>query len=158
MKVVSNSSCLIILERLVQLDILEKLYTKIVIPTAVKNEVFEGKEIPNWIEVVEITQPIAPIILEKTLGMGESEAISLSLELNADLLIVDDLAARKVAHELEIKVTGVIGILLLAKKMGYVQEIKYFLNEMLKHDFRISKIIYEEALKLAKEAGEKENT
>ena len=84
--------------------------------------------------------------------MGESEAISLSLELNADLLIIDDLAARKVAHELEIMVTGVIEILLLAKKMGHVQEIKYFLDEMIEHDFRISKIIYEEALKIAKEA------
>lgn len=52
-----------------------------------------------------------------------------------------------------------VGILLLAKNMGYVKEIKYFLDEMIGHDFRISKTIYNEVLKLAKEIGDgdKEN-
>lgn len=157
MTIVSNSSCLIILDKLGKLDILEKLYTKIVIPTAVKNEVFKYKEKPNWIEVVEITQPVVPKILEKSLGSGESEAISLCLELNADMLIIDDLPARRIAHELGIKITGVIGILLMAKKEGLISKINNLLDEMLKHDFRISKFIYDETLKLARETGDKEN-
>jgi predicted nucleic acid-binding protein len=149
--IVSNSSCLIILDKLGKLEILERLYTTITIPKAVKDEVFKGKTAPDLIEVVEIRQPIASRILEKTLGDGESEAIGLSLELNADLLIIDDLAARKVAKELGIKITGVIGILLEAKKMGFIQDIKDLLDEMIKHDFRISKTVCDETLKIAKE-------
>ena len=149
--IVSNSSCLIILDKLGKLELLERLYTKVIIPVAVKSEVFKSKIKPYWIEVVEINQPIAPKILKKTLGNGESEAISLSLELNADLLIIDDLAARKVAQELGIKITGVVGILLTAKKIGLIQEIKSLLDNMLKHGFRISKAVYTGAIELAKE-------
>ncbi|HAS17965.1 MAG TPA: DUF3368 domain-containing protein [Nitrospiraceae bacterium] len=149
--IVSNSSCLIVLDKLGKLELLERLYTKITIPKAVKDEVFKGKSIPGWIGVVNIKQPIAPRILERNLGYGESEAISLSLELNTDLLIVDDLAARKVAVELGINITGVIGILLEAKKKGLVQNLKYYLDKMQKHDFRISKAAYDLALELAKE-------
>lgn len=149
--IVSNSSCLIILDKLGKLELLEELYTKVVIPASVKNEVFKSKVKPYWIEVAEINQPIAPRILKKTLGAGESEAISLSLELNADLLIIDDLGARKVAQELGIKITGVVGILLTAKKMSLIPEIKGLLDDMLKHGFRISKTVYDEALKLAHE-------
>ena len=149
--IVSNSSCLIILDKLGKLEVLKKLYTKITIPKAVKNEVFKSKTIPEWIEVIDIKQPIAPRILEKTLGGGESEAIALSLEVNADLLIVDDFAARKLAQELGIIITGVIGILLEAKKRKLIPEVKSFLDKMRKYDFRISKGVYEESLKLAKE-------
>ncbi|MBI5192401.1 MAG: DUF3368 domain-containing protein [Nitrospirae bacterium] len=149
--IVSNSSCLIILDKLGKLALLEKLYTTISIPLAVMNEVFKNKSVPNWIKVVEIKQPIAPRILEKNLGIGESEAIGLSLELYADLLILDDLAARKVAGELGINITGVIGILLEAKEKGLIQNLKEYLDKMLKHDFRISKATYDLAIELAKE-------
>lgn len=149
--IVSNSSCLIILDKLGKLVLLERLYTKITIPGAVKGEVFRDKPIPGWIKVVEIKQPIAPRILEKNLGNGESEAIGLSLELNADLLIIDDLAARKVAGQLGISITGVIGILLEAKKKGMIHNLKEYLDKMQKHDFRISKTTYDLALELAKE-------
>lgn len=150
--IVSNSSCLIILERLGKLELLQRLYTKIIIPTAVKKEVFRSKPKPEWIELVEIKQPVAPRVLEKNLGMGESEAISLYLELNADLLIIDDLAARKVATELGIRFTGVVGILLEAKKRGLIRNIKNLLDEMLKHDFRISKSVYDLVLEMQHES------
>jgi predicted nucleic acid-binding protein len=86
------------------------MYGKITIPGSVKKEVFKRKKAPDWIDVVEISQPVAYEILEKTLGQGESEAITLCLEAKADLLILDDLAARKTAQRLGIKVAGVIGI------------------------------------------------
>ena len=149
--IVSNSSCLIILNRLGKLDLLQKMYAKIAIPNAVKKEVFKRKKVPDWIDVVEITQPVAHEILEKTLGQGESEAITLSLETKADLLIVDDLAARKTAQRLGIKVTGVVGIFLEAKRLGLLPRIKDFLDQMMSLDFRISKAVYDDALELANE-------
>ena len=66
--IVSNSSCLIILDKLGKLELLERLYTKVIIPVAVKNEVFKSRIKPYWIEVVGINQPIAPKILE---NLGE---------------------------------------------------------------------------------------
>jgi hypothetical protein len=149
--IVSNSSCLIILDRLGKIDLLRKIYGKIAIPGAVKREAFKTREVPSWVEVVEITQPLASEILERTLGKGESEAITLSLEVKADLLIVDDLAARKTAEAMGIRITGVIGILLEAKRLGFVHEIKELLDKMLDLDFRVSKIVYDNALKLARE-------
>jgi predicted nucleic acid-binding protein len=137
--IVSNSSCLIILNRLGKLELLQKIYGKIAIPPAVKKEVFRRKQVPDWVNVLEIRQPLAHEILEKTLGQGESEAITLCLEAKADLLIVDDLAARKTAQRLGLKVTGVVGILLEAKRLGLLSQIKDVLDKMMSLDFRISK-------------------
>ncbi|MEW6187885.1 MAG: DUF3368 domain-containing protein [Thermodesulfobacteriota bacterium] len=152
--IISNSSCLIILDKLGSLDLLQKLYSIITIPKAVKKEVFKSKPIPDRFNIVEITQPAAYRILEKNLGHGESEAITLSIELNADLLILDDLAARKIAHKLGIKITGVIGVLLEAKKAGLIEGLKPYLDDLLKEGFRVSKSVYEESLNLAGEKGE----
>lgn len=149
--IISNSSCLIILDKLGSLDLLRKLYSKITIPMAVRKEVFRSRPVPVWINVIEITQPAAYRILEKNLGPGESEAITLSIELNADMLILDDSAARKTAQKMGIKITGVIGVLLEAKKAGFVKELKPFLDAMLKEGFRVSKPVYEESLDLAGE-------
>lgn len=149
--IVSNSSCLIILMRLEKLELLQNMYGRITIPGSVKNEVFKRKKVPDWIDVAKITQPVAYEILEKTLGKGESEAITLCLEAKADLLIVDDLAARKTAQRLGIKVAGVIGILLEAKRLGLLPHIKSLLDQMMSLDFRISKTVYDDALELANE-------
>lgn len=149
--IVSNSSCLIVLGKLRKLDLLQKMYGRITIPGAVKREVFKSKPAPKWIEVVEITQPIAHRILVKDLGDGESETIILGLELNADLLIVDDLAARRLSQSLGLKRTGTIGILLEAKRHGLIQEIRPILDEMLRRDFRVSRAVYDNALELAHE-------
>lgn len=150
--IVSNSSCLIVLEKLGKLDILQKLYGMIVIPPAVVDEVFRSTHKPDWIAVVKGKQPLASMILEKSLGDGESEAIALSLELKAKLLIIDDLAARKLATELNLKFTGVVGILLQAKDRGLISEVRVYLDQMLKHDFRISRTVYDDALALAGES------
>lgn len=149
--IVSNSSCLIVLEKLGELDILQRLYGKIVIPPAVVDEVFRSTHKPDWMVVVKVKQPLASMILEKSIGDGESEAIALSLELKAELLIIDDLAARKLATELNLKYTGVVGVLLLAKGRGLISEVRTYLDQMLKHDFRISRTVYDDALELAGE-------
>ena len=149
--IVSNSSCLIVLGKLRKLDILQKMYGRIAIPGAVKREVFKSRPAPNWIEVIEITEPVAHRILEKTLGDGENEAIILGLELDAELLIVDDLAARRLAQSLGLRMTGTIGILLEAKRYGLIQEIRPVLDEMLRWNFRVSKTLYDNALELAHE-------
>jgi predicted nucleic acid-binding protein len=67
------------------------------------------------------------------------------------LLVVDDLAARKTAQKMGLRVTGVIGVLLEAKRLGFLPVVKDLLDEMMELDFRISKTVYDDALKLANE-------
>jgi uncharacterized protein len=122
MLVVCDSSPIIALSRINKLTILNSLYKKILIPLAVKEEVLcdPFKRINlnkvSWIEVRSLKHPLSAKILSANLGKGESEALGLTLELNANLLIIDDLAARNMADFLEITYTGTLGILLKAKK------------------------------------------
>ena len=149
--IVSNSSCLIILEKLGKQDLLEKIFRRIVIPKAVNAEVFGSKESPPWIEIKEVQHTPSREFFEKTLGEGESEAIALALELRADLLIVDDLAARRTAEKTGLKITGVIGVLLEGKKRELIRSVRDVMNEMRMHDVRISEETYKNALVLAGE-------
>jgi predicted nucleic acid-binding protein len=56
------------------------------------------------------------------------------------------------AHKMGIKITGVIGVLLEAKRIGIIKELKPYLDAMLKEGFRVSKSVYEESLNLARES------
>ncbi|MEI6045131.1 MAG: hypothetical protein WCS37_12340 [Chloroflexota bacterium] len=77
---ISNSSPLIGLEQIGQLGLLESLFGTITIPTAVAQEVSSSVQLPTWITVRPLTQPLAARVLATSLGPGESEAISLALE------------------------------------------------------------------------------
>ena len=62
--------------------------------------------------------------LSNDLDLGESEAIALAIERNADYLMIDEYLGRKIAHGLQIKVIGVLGILISAKEKGILAEVK----------------------------------
>lgn len=115
---VSNSSQLISFERLNRLDLLQALTETLLIPTAVRHEVFGTKPSPAWISERPITQAIAQIAFSPRLGQGEREAIVLALELGDCTLLLDDLAARRTAEAMGLSVVGTIGLLVLAKKRG----------------------------------------
>ena len=63
-------------------------------------------------------------LLEATLDPGESEAIALSIEMSADLLLLDERAGRVAADRAGLRVTGVLGVLLRAKQNGHIQAVK----------------------------------
>lgn len=104
---VVNSSPLIVFERIGKFDLLHALMDRLYIPPAVRHEVFGSDPLPAWIEECSLTQLLASEILAARLGHGERKAIALALELKAALVVLDDLAARRVAQSLGIKSSAV---------------------------------------------------
>lgn len=156
MIVVSNSSPLISLARLGEIGILQRLYGEIWIPQAVWNEiVIEGEGRPgaeevrqsNWIRCESISNVHLVRVLQRELGLGESEAIVLAVEKNADLLIIDERLGRKVASYLGLNIIGVVGLLVEAKHRGIIKSVKAYLDRLQKKaNFRISAPLYSKVL------------
>lgn len=69
-------------------------------------------------------------LLQSSIDDGESEAITLALEIGADLILLDDSDAREKARLYGLEITGTIGILLRAEKEGKLSSIKETLEEL----------------------------
>jgi predicted nucleic acid-binding protein len=138
MIVVSNSSPIISFSSIEKIDLLEKLFKEIQIPSQVYNEIkakykFGHEEIDApFFKVMEIKNKDSSLILETEIDKGEAEAIELSLELKTDLLILDDRLGLKVAKNLGIRCIGTLSVLLIAQEKGYVKNVKDLLDEMIK--------------------------
>lgn len=146
MKIVCNSSVLITLDNVGILHILKDLFGEILIPKAVRREVFGRRRLPAFVKCIEISEPIALKVLESNLEAGESEAICLYEEIQANLLIIDDLEGRRVAERLGINITGTLGVLLLAKEEKFIDAIKPLLDEIVSRGFRVADELYKELL------------
>jgi uncharacterized protein len=137
MIVVSNSSPIISLSSVGRIDLFEKLFSEIQIPTHVYSEIkaknkYGFNEVDStFIKVTEIKNKNSSLILETEIDRGEAEAIELSLELKSDLLILDDRLGLKIAKNLNIESIGTLGILLLAKEKRYIENVKGLLDEMI---------------------------
>ncbi|MCK4764261.1 MAG: DUF3368 domain-containing protein [Candidatus Aminicenantes bacterium] len=134
MKVVSDTSPLISIAVIDRLELLEKLFPTIIVPQAVFLEIKKGSEKAESAKILHFIEnrvysPKDAGSVQVKLGKGEIEAISLCLEVEADLLIIDDKKARNAAESFGIKCIGTLGLLTLAKKRGLIREFrKYFLQ------------------------------
>ncbi|XWK88586.1 MAG: DUF3368 domain-containing protein [Phormidium sp.] len=164
MIVVSDTSPITNLAAIGQLDLLQRLYTCIIIPIAVYNEmVTVGKPVPGAIEVQTLpwiqTQVVADrqraIAIresQENIDLGEAEAIALALELKADLLLIDERRGRIVATNYGLQVTGLLGVLVQAKRNNLIQRIKPVLDQLIEQaDFRVSSQLYSTILQIAGE-------
>lgn len=131
-EVISNTSPLLYLHQVGQLDLLHHLYRQVVVPPAVREELRVGAErgistpevdqIP-WLEVRSpVERALLPMVTD--LGAGEAEVIALGLGAPDSLLILDDALGRRIAHLLELTYTGTLGILVRAKKEGHLPLIR----------------------------------
>jgi len=147
-KVYVDTSSLIILNKINTLDLLNKIYGNIFITNYIQSELNEA--IPSWIKV-ELTYNIDQSFLKNfNLGSGESSLIINAIQ-NNGFLIIDDLKARKIATTLSLRFTGSIGILIIAKELGLIQSLKYYLEKIQETNFRLSDALIIKALEIANE-------
>lgn len=70
---------------------------------------------------------------------------------NADLVIIDDNAAKKTAKYLGLTVTGTLGVLIKAKQSGIISSVKNAITKIQSNGFHINENIIKLALKQAGE-------
>ena len=158
LKVVSNTTPIISLLKIDKLQILKELYGEIFIPQEVFNEIEAGKNKTyytdlskiEWIRIMSIRDSKS-LSYFLDLDRGEAEAIVLATECDADLIILDESLGRFHAKHAGLKTTGTIGILLKAKQLGLIPELKPLLSELRAKNVWFSESFIEEILLLAKE-------
>ena len=147
--VISDTSCLIAIEKTAGLELLRKLYKEITVPDQVAEEY--GHPLPEWIRQTTLAPQTIFQLLNKTLGAGESAAISLALEYKGCRVLVDDMKARKFAATLGIPVTGVLGVLIRAKERGIIKEVRPMVEKLREIGFYFSQRMEQKILEMAGE-------
>ncbi len=157
--IIADSSPLIGLAKIGQLELLPRLGDRVLVPPAVWKEVVDpamtapgAREIAacKWVEVVRPDQAaVAPLLI--FLGAGEAEAIALAQRENSAILLVDDLRARKIASRLGLQRIGTVALLGRAKRAGLVPKLRPLLDDLLHCGIHVRKELLEAVLK---EVGE----
>ena len=161
-KVVVNSTPLIALCGIGQLDILQKLYHEIIIPAAVYREVTaiedsacrQIKLAEKWIRIEQIGDHTEKKMYKAKLHEGEVEVMILAQEKQADLVIIDDNAAKKTAKYLGLTVTGTLGVLVKAKRCNIIDRLYPLLAEMKQNGFYMDASLESAVLKQVGEKNE----
>lgn len=143
--IISNTSCLIVLDNIGMLDVLKELYGKVFITEEVSKEF--GKTVPDWIEVRKVSDNKYLKLMKNFVDLGEASTIALAVETDDIVIILDDLKARKLAQKLNLKITGTIGVLVKARKRNIITSTQEVLNRLRNEGFRISDEIEKEFLK-----------
>jgi predicted nucleic acid-binding protein len=156
--VVSDTSPLIALAAVGQLDLLRQLYVEVLIPEAVYREATTVRDAPgaveisaaNWIHVQPVRDRTLTEALAVELDAGEAEAIA--VERGADLLLMDERRGRQAAVRLGQQVVGVLGVLIEAKHRGHLPSVRPVLEALATGaGFRVSDALYSRILEVAGE-------
>ena len=163
MKAVSNSSVLIGLSSIGRLPLLKHRFPEgVLIPEAVWHEVVEsGGERPGaqevrgaeWIQRCNVRDRDYVRLLTRELDSGEAETIVLARQEQADVVLLDEKEARRIARRLGMRVLGTIGLLIWARHKGLISNLGTELKTLQeKGSFRLSEDLCFEALREVGEA------
>jgi predicted nucleic acid-binding protein len=156
MIIVSNTSPLSSLAKINRLILLQQIYNQLMIPEAVYDELMDiraGNQVntaiknASWITVRKVTDLELVNKLKGNLDQGEAEAITLAVELKADLLLIDERLGRREAVRLNLPITGVLGILLIAKKRRLIESVREVIDDLMTQTtFRVGNQLYQDIL------------
>lgn len=152
MIVISDTTPILSLLKAGRLDLLQRLYENVIIPEAVYNELTinplfkdERDKIAGcpFLKVEKAENLKSVKILRDVTGLdaGESEALIIYDEKQADLLLIDEHKGRSVAKKMSVEYIGTLGIFMLAydKKILSTEEIEKCLNILLNKNIRLSR-------------------
>ncbi|MEA5582687.1 DUF3368 domain-containing protein [Nodularia harveyana UHCC-0300] len=159
--IVTNTAPLIsIVAATGDLRVLQTLYTQVLVPFEVGQEILAGGtsgfavnefEDANWLEKMPTPlNHISPFLLN-SLDLGEASVIQLAINENIPTVCIDEAVGRRVARLSGLSLTGTIGILLRAKQEGYSINIKEAIHRMIVRGIRLSETLINFALQQAGE-------
>lgn len=151
---VINTSPLVFLSKAGFLDLLRALNSEIIVPVAVRDEIYAYGEDDvtaralretDWFSVRE-TPEIPTIIQNWDLGRGESEVLAWGYTYKGTEIVVDDLAGRRCALALGIPVRGTLGLVLVAKQRGVIPLARPVLERLRLTGMYLSRTVMDQAL------------
>jgi uncharacterized protein len=129
--VVSDTSAITALIQVGRIELLARLYEQVRIPDAVAIELRRAHPVlPDFIEVVSVTDQELVKRFAAKLDAGESEALALMLEQRGDLLLMDERKGRRLARLEGIRVIGLLGVLIAARRAGLLDSLPAVLEEL----------------------------
>ncbi len=140
---------------------LHQLYDTVLIPDAVWNELSslssQHPEVADvhtlvWLERQPVTMRAVADALVVELDLGEAEAIALAVEKHANLLLIDERLGRQVVVRMGLTCIGLLGMLLEAKRTGFLSEVQPVLDNLIaKAGFWVSRQLYTRVLQATAE-------
>lgn len=159
-RVVCNTSPLLYLHQIGQLDLLEHLYGRVWTTPGVVDELTvgakRGHEVPlvdelPWLTIERPTGEAIQLPPLVDLGPGEAEVIALATKWPDSLVILDERAGRRAAAALGLRFTGILGVLLRAKEDGYLSRVSPVLSRLRETTMWLSESVIQMVIE---EAGE----
>lgn len=126
--VIADTSCLIYLTALGQLDLLPRLYSSARITPTVAAEY--QLSLPAWLQVLAPQEEIRTLIFGARIDSGEASAIALALETPASVVVLDNRRGRRAASRLHLLTTGTLGLLVAAKQQGLLAAIRPLVEQL----------------------------
>jgi predicted nucleic acid-binding protein len=163
MPVVSNTSPILNLAIIGQLDLTQRQFGEISIPPAVQAEPLLGSGFPgtalieeaigaDWLHVQSLDRVDLAHVLRRELDSGESEAIALAVQLGVRTVLMDEHAGRAAAHSLGLTPIGVLGVLLRAKQAGRLRSVANAMRALrAEAGFFIAEPLFQQVLRAAGE-------
>jgi len=153
MIIVSDTSPITSLLSIGRVDILHLIFGSVIIPDGVRSELMQFHScLPPFIICRSVVNSHIVDALCLELDRGESEAIALAKELDADFVLMDEAIGRRVAKEESVNVIGLVGVLLIAKQRNVIQSLsKVFDDLQCKAGFYLAESVRTKALEAAGE-------
>ena len=153
MNVVADTGPINYLVQLQHIDVLSVLYQRVLVPSAVQNELLNARapaqvrlwmaSPPPWLAVVPV-ELLQDTLLD-VLDEGEAEAIQLAERTHADRVLMDEAVGRDLARARGLRVIGTLGVLRQASQLGIV-DLRVEIRRVRELGFRVSQQVVDAVL------------